>query len=44
MGQERLNDLCLLSVYKEKVEELDIESLMSEFSHANEYRAHVFGI
>ena len=42
MVQERLNDLCLLSVYKEEVQKLDIDALSLEFSRSNDYRFHVF--
>ena len=44
MGQERLNDLCLLSVYKEQVAQLNVDSLVEEFSHLNVYRSQVFGL
>ena len=43
MGQERLNDLCLLSVYKAEVEALDVDELADEFAGATPYRMQVFG-
>ena len=44
VGQERLNDLCLFSVYKEQVQELDIAILMKDFSRSIVYRIQIFGL
>ena len=35
MGQERLNSLCLLSVYRERVKEVNIDTLVESFCKAN---------
>ena len=43
MGLERLNHLCLLSVYAERAQALDIDKLVKEFSSLNAYLVNVFG-
>lgn len=41
--QARLNQLCIINVFKEKVDALDCTDLCRKFVLTNEYRVNVFG-
>ena len=43
MGQSRLNHLVILSIYKEKLDELDLDIPIMEFIKKNESRCSIFG-
>lgn len=42
-GQERLNHLMILAIYKDLFEKLDLISTANEFVHGSEHRFRVFG-
>ena len=42
MGQKRLNHTCILTVYKEEVDALDIPDVVNTFIKANEFRRNSF--
>ena len=44
MSQERLNHCMLLSIYKEKTDEINLKNVANVFSEANEERRHTFSI
>ena len=43
MGQARLNHLMVLNIYKEMLDELDLNVAADEFVRGNEHRLRVFG-
>ena len=43
MGQARLNHVMLLHIYKERTDELDLESVLKEFISVNDRRIEFFG-
>ncbi|KAJ8888371.1 hypothetical protein PR048_007861 [Dryococelus australis] len=42
MTQKKLNALCILHVYANLTDDIDIKKLISEFINKNEYRVYVF--
>lgn len=44
MSQERLNQFMLLSIYKEKAEEINLKNAANVFWEANEERKCTLGI
>ena len=44
MSQERLNQFMLLSIYKEKAEEINLKNAANVFWEANEARKCTLGI
>ena len=44
MSQERLNHSMLLSIYKEKTDEISLKNVANVFCEANEERRRTFGI
>ena len=44
MSQERLNHCMLLSVHKEKTDEINLNNVANVFCEANEERRRTFGI
>jgi hypothetical protein len=43
MGQERLNNVILLSIYQPKFDDLDIHGIAKKFAACNERRGDFFG-
>ena len=43
MGQSRLNHIMILSIYKEEVDDINIDLLGDEFIRGNEHRSQYFG-
>ena len=43
MSQERLNNVMLLQVHKQKTDELVLEDVAQDFVNDNEHRVHLFG-
>ena len=43
MGQERLNHLMTLNIYKSKLDELDLHVIANDFVHDSGHRLKVFG-
>ena len=43
MVQSRLNHIMLLSIYKDRVDNLDLEMIGDEFVHCSEHRLQKFG-
>ena len=44
MSQERLNHCMLISIHKEKTDEINLKNIANVFCEANEERRHIFGI
>ena len=44
MSQERLNHCMLLSIHKEKTDEINLKNVATVFCEANEERRRTFGI
>ena len=44
MSQERLNHCMLLSVHKEKTDEINLKNVANVFRGAKEDRRHAFGL
>ena len=44
MGQERLNHLMLINIYKTEVEQLDLRQVANEFVASNDHRVRIFGM
>jgi len=42
MGQDRLNDLMILHVHKDKTDEMNLQSVARDFCF-REYRQNIFG-
>ena len=40
MGQSRLNHIMILSIYKEEVEDINLDLLGDEFIRGSEHRLH----
>ena len=43
MGQSRLNHIMIRSIYKEEVEDINLDLLGDEFIRGSEHRLHYFG-
>lgn len=43
MGQNRLNHVMVLNIYKEQVDELDLTAIANEFVSGSEHRLRFFG-
>lgn len=43
MNQSRLNHAMILSIYKERVDAIDINDIANQFIQGNEHRLKVFG-
>ena len=43
MGQERLNNLMLLYIHKERTDDLDLKDVATEFISGSEHRLSIFG-
>ena len=44
MSQERLNHCMLLSIHKEKTDEINLKNVANVFCEANQVRRHTFGV
>ena len=44
MGQQRLNDLMLLHIHKQRTDEINIAAVMRLFVDSKEERVHYFGV
>ena len=44
MSQERLNHCMLLSINKEKTDEINLKNIANVFCEVNEERRHTFGM
>ncbi len=43
MGQERLNNLMIMNIYKTEAEKLDLKLVADEFVCGSEHRMRIFG-
>lgn len=43
MGQERLNNLMIMNIYKAEAEKLDLRQVADEFVRGNDHRMRIFG-
>ena len=43
MGQERLNNLMIMNIYKAEAEKLDLRQVADEFERGNDHQMRIFG-
>ena len=43
MSQLRLNNLMMLSIHKDRTDQINLETIINEFVSANEHRIDIFG-